>query len=57
MKGVEYKGVSSVDGPIIVVKRSENIFYNEIVAVRDRNGEKKTGRVIEIGRASCRERV
>ena len=48
MKGVEYNGVSSIDGPIIVVKRSENIFYNEIVYVRDRNGEKKTGRVIDL---------
>lgn len=48
MKGVEYKGVSSVDGPIIVVKRNENIFYNEIVSVRDRSGAKKTGRVIDL---------
>ena len=48
MKGIEYKGAQSVDGPIIVVKRSENIFYNEIVSVRDRNGEKKTGRVIDL---------
>lgn len=48
MKGVEYKGLSSVDGPIIVVKRSENISYNEIVYVRDRFGEKKTGRVIDL---------
>lgn len=48
MKGIEYKGVTSIDGPIIVVKRSENIFYNEIVYVRDRNGEKKTGRVIDL---------
>ena len=45
MKGVEYKGLNSVDGPIVVVKRSENIFYNEIVYIRDRNGDKKTGRV------------
>ncbi len=48
MKGVEYKGLSSVDGPIIVVKRRENIFYNEIVYVRDRFGAKKTGRVIDL---------
>lgn len=48
MKGVEYKGLSSVDGPIVVVKRSENIFYNEIVYVRDKFGEKKTGRVIDL---------
>ncbi len=49
MKGVEYRGVSSVDGPIIVVRRSEkDVFYNEIVYVRDRTGEKKTGRVIDL---------
>ena len=41
MKGVEYKGCNSVDGPIIVVRRSENIFYGEIAAVRDRFGAKK----------------
>lgn len=48
MKGVEYKGVSSVDGPIIVVKSTKDIFYNEIVYVRDRSGAKKTGRVIDL---------
>ena len=48
MKGVEYKGLDSVDGPIVVAKRSENIFYNEIVYVRDKNGVKKTGRVIDL---------
>lgn len=48
MKGIEYRGVQSVDGPIIVVRRSENIFYGEIVAVRDRFGEKRTGRVIDV---------
>lgn len=48
MKGIEYKGVASVDGPIIVVKRSENVFYGEIVAVRDRNAQKRIGRVIDV---------
>ena len=48
MKGVEYKGLSSVDGPIVVVKRSEDVSYNEIVYVRDKFGEKKTGRVIDL---------
>ncbi len=50
MKGVEYVGVSSVDGPIIVVKRPENVSYNEIVYVRDKSGDKKTGRVIDLNR-------
>ena len=48
MKGVEYKGVNAVDGPIIIVRRSENVFYGEIVDVRDRYGEKRTGRIIDI---------
>ncbi|AEE17119.1 V-type ATP synthase subunit B [Treponema brennaborense] len=48
MRGVEYKGVRSVDGPIIIVRRSENVFYGEIVAVRSRSGDKRTGRVIDI---------
>ncbi|MBO4705975.1 MAG: V-type ATP synthase subunit B [Spirochaetaceae bacterium] len=48
MRGIEYRGVKSVDGPVVVVKRSEDVFYGEIVAVRDRFGEKRTGRVIDI---------
>ena len=48
MKGIEYRGISSVDGPIIVVRRPSTVFYNETVYVRDKNGEKKTGRVIDL---------
>ena len=48
MKGVEYKGITSVDGPIIVLKRTENVFYNETVCVRDRYGEKRIGKVVDI---------
>ncbi len=48
MKGIEYRGITSVDGPIIIVKRTENVFYNETVYVRDRFGEKRTGRIIDL---------
>lgn len=48
MKGIEYRGVKSVDGPIVIVRRSENVFYGEIVALRDRFGEKRTGRIIDV---------
>ena len=48
MKGVEYRGVTSVDGPIVIVQRTENIFFNETVYVRDRLGEKRLGRVIDL---------
>lgn len=48
MKGIEYRGVTSVDGPIVVLKKTENVFYGETVCVRDRNGEKRTGRIVDI---------
>ena len=48
MKGIEYKGLEKVDGPIIVVKRTTNSFYDEVVYVRDKTGEKKTGRIIDL---------
>ena len=47
MKGVEYRGVTSVDGPIVIVQRTENIFFNETVYVRDRLGEKRLGLIKE----------
>lgn len=48
MKGVEYKGVQSVDGPIVIVNRSEDVFFGETVAVRDRFGQKRIGRIIDV---------
>ena len=48
MKGIEYSGLTAVDGPIVVVNRTEDIFYGETVYVRDKNGAKKTGRVIDL---------
>lgn len=48
MKGLEYRGLELVDGPIIVVKRHDNSFYGETVIVRDRQGKKRTGRIIDL---------
>ena len=48
MKGIEYKGLTKVDGPIVAVKKSADSFYDEVVYVRDRNGEKRTGRIIDL---------
>ncbi|HHU35932.1 MAG TPA: V-type ATP synthase subunit B [Treponema sp.] len=53
MKGVEYRGVESVDGPIIIVKRRENISFGEIVSVRDHRGATRTGRVIDVSEEVC----
>ena len=48
MKGIEYRGVASVDGPIVVLKKTENVFFGETVYVRDRNGKKRTGRIVDV---------
>ena len=48
MKGIEYAGLESVDGTIVVVKRSENSSFDEVVYVRDKFGEKRTGRIIDL---------
>lgn len=53
MKGIEYRGVTSVDGPIVVVRRTENVFYGETVCVRDRYGEKRTGRIIDVSETAA----
>lgn len=53
MRGIEYRGVTSVDGPIVIVQRTEDIFYNETVYVRDRSGEKRLGRVIDLNQKSA----
>lgn len=53
MKGIEYSGLNAVDGPIVAVKRSENSFYDEVVYVRDKNGEKKTGRIIDLNETTA----
>ncbi len=53
MKGVEYRGVESVDGPIVIVKRRENVSYGEIVSVRDIRGSVRTGRVIDVSDEVC----
>ncbi|MBB5218048.1 MAG: V-type ATP synthase subunit B [Treponema sp.] len=53
MKGIEYTGLTKVDGPIIAVKRSENSSYDEVVYVRDKNGEKRTGRIIDLNETAA----
>ncbi len=53
MKGIEYTGLEGVDGPIVVVQRTPDSFYDEVVYVRDKNGEKKTGRIIDINETTA----
>jgi len=46
--GLEYKGVASISGPIIVVENVQGVGYDELVAVRTQTGETRLGKVIEV---------
>ncbi|MBO4403802.1 MAG: V-type ATP synthase subunit B [Treponema sp.] len=48
MKGIEYRGLCEVDGPVVAVRKVPSSFYGEVVYVRDKNGEKRTGRIIDL---------
>lgn len=53
MRGIEYKGLVSVDGPIVIVKRTSNVFFGEIAYIRDSSGDIRTGRVIDVSEQYC----
>jgi V/A-type H+-transporting ATPase subunit B len=44
----EYKTVSEVVGPLMVVEGVEGVTYDELVHIKLRNGEVRRGRIIEI---------
>ena len=48
MKGLEYRGLTKVDGPIVILERREDVGLGELVIVYDRNRGERTGRIIEI---------
>ena len=47
--GQEVVGVSHIEGPILVVEQAGSIGYDEVVEVIDSQGQKRTGRVLEVG--------
>src|SRR5690554_2366871 len=44
----EYKTISEIVGPLMLVEKVEGVKYDELVEIRLANGEKKYGRVLEI---------
>ena len=44
----EYKTVTEVVGPLMVVEGVEGVKYDELVEVELQTGEKRRGRVLEI---------
>ncbi|MDR1215703.1 MAG: V-type ATP synthase subunit B [Treponema sp.] len=50
MRGIEYRGLSRIEGPVVVTERSCNVGFNEVVAVYDRNEGRRLGRVIDLSK-------
>jgi V/A-type H+/Na+-transporting ATPase subunit B len=48
MKGVLYKGLEKVEGPIIVLENIADVGFGELVSIHDREGAVREGRVVEI---------
>ncbi|MDR0426394.1 MAG: V-type ATP synthase subunit B [Clostridiales bacterium] len=46
----EYKTIQEVVGPLMLVGGVENVHYNELVEIRQQNGEIRQGKVLEIDR-------
>jgi len=48
MRGTEYKGLTKADGPIVIAARTENAGFSELVRIKDRYGQLRIGRVVDI---------
>lgn len=44
----EYKTIKEVVGPLMLVEHVENVKYDELVRIKQANGEERVGRVLEI---------
>jgi len=48
MRGIEYKGLTRIEGPVVITEHCRNIGFNEMVAVYDRENNKRYGRVLDL---------
>ena len=51
--GQEVVGVSRITGPIMIVEGAANVSYDEVVEIRDGQGNLRRGRVLEVGEKTC----
>jgi V/A-type H+-transporting ATPase subunit B len=48
MRGIEYRGLTRIEGPVVITARSRNVGFNELVAVYDRENSRRLGRVVDL---------
>ena len=49
----EYETVSSISGPLVVVKKTEGVKYAELVEVEFSGGQIRRGKVLEVSEESA----
>ncbi|MDR0551468.1 MAG: V-type ATP synthase subunit B, partial [Spirochaetaceae bacterium] len=49
MRGVTFKHLAKIEGPVVITRRSRNVGFNEVAAVYGRDGGRRLGRVIDLG--------
>ena len=47
MKGLEHRGLSHAEGPIVIARRRETAGFGELAAVYGRDGARRVGRVVD----------
>ncbi len=47
--GVEYNKIAEIKGPLVVVDGVENASFDELVEIQTTSGEKRLGKVLEVG--------
>ncbi len=55
--GLEYKGVSQIYGPIVIVENVRDVGYDELVEVKTETGEVRLGKVIELSQKAVMVQV
>ena len=48
MKGLEYRGVSSIDGPLVFIENISNVAYDELVEITSPDGATRLGQVLDV---------
>ncbi len=48
MRGTEFLGLTRADGPIVIAAKTENVGFSELVRIKDRYGQLRIGRVVDI---------
>ena len=48
MRGIEFKGLKRIDGPVVITSHCRNVGFNDMVAVLDRDNNKRMGRVLDL---------